>query len=69
MQRKGQGYYRWGIFRERSLFGNPIDQRRCWIQEIAPNEIVFDELLVRVPTRVEAASAYRFLVGRGQCAP
>jgi hypothetical protein len=66
---QGQAYNRWGVFRERSLFGHPVDQRRCQIQEIGPNEIALDELLARVPTRVEAVSIYRFLVRRGQCAP
>jgi hypothetical protein len=65
----GQSYYRWGVFRERGFLGNPIDQRRCRIQEIAPNEIVLDELLTKTPTQAEAVSAYRFLISRGQCAP
>jgi hypothetical protein len=65
---QAQSYNRWGVFRERSLFGNLVDQRRCAIRELAPNQIVFDELLARVSTRFDAVSVYRVLVGRGQCA-
>lgn len=64
-----QDYYRWGVFRERSLFGIPFDQRRCRIQEIGSGEIICDELLARRTTRAEAALDYRFLVSRGLCAP
>ena len=64
-----QGYYRWGVFRERSFFGSPVDQRRCWVQEIGPAEFLPDELLARASTVAEAASIYRFLVSRGLCAP
>jgi hypothetical protein len=64
-----QGYYRWGVFREPSLIGIPFDQRRCRVQEIGLGEIIYDELLARRSTRVEAALDYRFLVSRGLCAP
>jgi hypothetical protein len=65
----GQGYNHWGVFRERSLLGQPVDQRRCQIEEIGSNEFAVQEILARVATRVEAASIYRFLVKRVQCAP
>ena len=63
-----QGYNRWGVFRERSFFGIPIDQRRCQVQEIGRSEFLPDELLARASTLAEAASTYRFLVSRGLCA-
>jgi hypothetical protein len=64
-----QGYYRWGVFRERSFLGIPVDQRRCRVQEIGPGEILPEELLARASTFAEAISTYRFLVSRGFCAP
>jgi hypothetical protein len=64
-----QGYYRWGVFRERSLIEIPVDQRRCRIQEISPGEINYDEILARRTTRPEAILDYRYLVSRGLCAP
>ena len=63
-----QGYYRWGVFRERSFFGSPVDQRRCQVQEIGPFEFLPDELIARASTLAEAVSTYRFLVSRGLCA-
>jgi hypothetical protein len=42
-----QGYYSWVVFRERSLFGMPFDQRRCRVEEIAPGQITVDEILAR----------------------
>jgi hypothetical protein len=64
-----QGYYSWVVFRERSLLGVPLDQRRCRVQEIAPGQITFDEILVQRLTRAEAFFAYRALVSRGLCGP
>jgi hypothetical protein len=64
-----QGYYSWVVFRERSLLGIPLDQRRCRVEEIAPGQITFDEILVQWPTRAQAFFAYRAFVSRGLCAP
>jgi hypothetical protein len=64
-----QGYYRWVVFRERSLVAIPLDQRRCRVEEIGPGEITFDEILTQRPTRTEALFDYRLLVSRGLCAP
>jgi hypothetical protein len=64
-----QGYYSWVVFRERSLLGIPLDQRRCRVEEIAPGQITFDEILVQCPTRAQAFFAYRAFVSRGLCAP
>jgi hypothetical protein len=64
-----QGYYSWVVFRERSLSGIPVDQRRCRVEEIAPGQITFDEILARWPARAEALYSYRVLVSRGLCAP
>jgi hypothetical protein len=47
----------------------PVDQRRCRVQEIGPDEITFDEILARRLTRTEALFEYRYLVSRGLCAP
>ncbi len=61
--------YRWGVFREQSFFGTPLDYRRCRIQEIGPAQLIPGKLLARAATLSEAVSSYHMLIALGRCAP